>query len=368
MRILFITPYPPDQPGPDGMTLIAYYLVRFLSQEHTVTVWSSSTHPRSAKLWRHYLGGQQLPWYTSKRLSDNISKCLHAGTERYDLIYLHSPFSLGYIRSIQDTPVVAGVIDTMSDWFNQAAQFESNWLKRVHYRRESQLSHKLETQLLMNDLVKRIIVVSQTDKARLGNHEKIDVIPNGVDTSVFKPSEHQSKDTAIIFTGIMNYAPNADAVEFFYQSIWPQVRTPQLKWLVVGKHPTAKMQKIAARDPNVIVTGTVPSIVPYLQKSAVYVAPVRFGTGIKNKLLEAMACGLPVVALTGSTGGLESAPIQLANSEDFATVLNRLLGSPSERISVGQASRAYIERHHTWQAVCQRYTQVFTNALAESHR
>jgi glycosyltransferase involved in cell wall biosynthesis len=367
MRILFITPFPPEQPGPDGMTLIAYYLVRSLAKQHQVTVWSSSTHPRSAILWKHYLRSHQLPWYASKRLSDNISKSLQAGTEHYDLIYLHSPFSLGYIRSIHGTPVVAGVIDTMSDWFHQAAQFEASWLKRLHYRRESKLSRKLEEELLANDLVKKIVVVSQTDQTKLGVSPKIVVIPNGVDTATFKPSHQQPKQAAIIFTGIMNYAPNADAVEYFYQSIWPQVRTPQLKWLVVGKHPTAAMQNIAKRDPNIVVTGTVPSIVPYLQKAQVYVAPVRFGTGIKNKLLEAMACGLPVVALPGSTGGLESAPIQLADGNQFATTLNRLLHSESERASLGQAGRNYIETHHTWEAVCSSYAQVFTAALEESN-
>jgi glycosyltransferase involved in cell wall biosynthesis len=135
-------------------------------------------------------------------------------------------------------------------------------------------------------------------------------VPNGVDSSFFSSvrTEGSSKKEHcnFLFTGAMDYFPNEDGVLYFYQNIWPLIknREPKSKFYIVGYNPSKKVKKISCGDKDVIVTGKVSDIRQYMYKADVFVAPLRIARGVQNKVLEALASGLPVVATPQAVKGL----------------------------------------------------------------
>jgi glycosyltransferase involved in cell wall biosynthesis len=153
----------------------------------------------------------------------------------------------------------------------------------------------------------------------------------------------------------MNYAPNVDAVRWFCADILPLIRqaVPQAQLTICGSRPSKAVQRLAA-DPGVMVTGRVPDVRPYLNRAEVFVAPLRLARGIQNKVLEAMAMGLPVVAsgtVRNGTAIPEGEGILAADTaEAFAAHVIRLLSDDSYRAAMGTSARAVVERNHRWSA------------------
>lgn len=135
------------------------------------------------------------------------------------------------------------------------------------------------------------------------------VIPSGVDTRVFRPAEHPIPPDGIIFTGHFSHEQNRDAVRWFLARVWPAIRDrhPEIFFYVVGPNPPPDIRDSPWRDPQIVVTGEVTDVRPYLHRSAVYVCPIRMGSGMRGKVLEAMAAGVPVVATSAAVEGI---PIQ----------------------------------------------------------
>ena len=136
----------------------------------------------------------------------------------------------------------------------------------------------------------------------------IEVVPNGVDTSYFAPQkEPDHADALIAFHGNLAYSPNADAARFLAQDVFPRVLThvPQERLRLIGRNPPADVRALAG--PDVDVTGEVEDVRPLLAEATIVACAVRTGTGIKNKLLEAAALALPIVATTGAVGDLNFA-------------------------------------------------------------
>ncbi len=127
--------------------------------------------------------------------------------------------------------------------------------------------------------------------------QAIQVLPNGVDTTKFKPLNHDYNDAGtLLFTGNMDYAPNVDAVLYFTTDIWPLIRQkhPDVKFIIAGQRPIDKVLDLQ-NIPGITVTGFIPELQEMYNAASVVVAPLRFGAGTQNKVLEAMAMGIPVV-------------------------------------------------------------------------
>ena len=158
------------------------------------------------------------------------------------------------------------------------------------------------------------------------------VLPNGVDQQYFSTPQTPT-DGSILFTGVMNYFPNWDAVIHFHHHIFPRIRreVPATQFIVAGMHPPAQVRKLADRQTT--ITGFVPDIRPYLSKAAVCVVPLRIAMGIQNKILEAMAMGVPVVATSVANRGIHATherEILIADDPDsFAAATIRLLTNQS---------------------------------------
>ena len=193
------------------------------------------------------------------------------------------------------------------------------------------------------------------------------MVPNGVDTDYFKPMSVSSGKLSVIFTGGMAWHPNVDAVLYFYSEILPIVKksVPELEFYVVGMNPVKAVRDLAA-DKSVVVTGFVPDIRPYLAQSAVVVCPLRISFGIKNKVLEAMAMGKPVVGTPPSYDGIDVSygrdAIVARDPAEFAAKVVDFLKDGRMRAEIGQNAREFVEKKYSWERRALEYEQVFIQA------
>jgi sugar transferase (PEP-CTERM/EpsH1 system associated) len=187
---------------------------------------------------------------------------------------------------------------------------------------------------------------------------KIRVVPNGVDMQYFDPAEdwadpYEGNGQNVVFTGAMDYRANVDGVCWFAQRVWPAVREacPSARFYIVGSNPTASVTALSAY-PGIVVTGRVPDVRPWLRHANVAVAPLRLARGVQNKVLEALAMELRVVARPEALRGLEaplpSGVVVAESAKDFSEALIRCLNNWNEcRCGAG---RAYTRQRYSWEA------------------
>ncbi|MGB3788717.1 MAG: glycosyltransferase [Phormidesmis sp.] len=214
------------------------------------------------------------------------------------------------------------------------------------------------------------LVVTTTEDQKqirlLSGKNNIPVIPNGVDLEAFPYRDRDPGGQRLVFIGAMDNLPNIDAVTFLATEIFPLVseRYPEATLSLVGARPTPAVQALGEL-PNVIVTGKVPEMTPYLHQSTVCVVPMRTGYGIKNKTLEAMAAGIPVVASDRGLEGLEVdgdrvgvRSLRANTAKEFANAIQRLFESAELRQALSSNGRTMIEEEFTWAIAGQKYEQV----------
>ena len=182
-------------------------------------------------------------------------------------------------------------------------------------------------------------------------HEPV-VVGNGVDLVRFSPGS-PTHEPVIIFTGVMSYKPNIDAAAWFARRVMPRIlaAVPAARLDIVGKSP-AREVKALDELPGVRVVGPVDNTAESLRAAAVAVAPMRIAPGVQNKVLEAMACGLPVVCSTPAASGIDATPgehlLVRDDAGDVAARCVRLLLNPDERARLGRAARRRIEQRYDW--------------------
>jgi glycosyltransferase involved in cell wall biosynthesis len=234
-------------------------------------------------------------------------------------------------------------------------------------------------------------VVAHFDRDYLLNQDNslnLSVVPMGVDLKYFQPlkvnndsngadvTEKQNmtltvqedfaddRSKNLLFTGTMNYFPNSDAVIYFCNNVFPliQKRYPDATFYIVGNHPTEQIRRLSDQK-GVVVTGYVPDIRPYFEKASVFVAPLRAGSGIQTKNLEAMAMGIPVVTTSIGAMGLEAetdTELLIADTpETFAERVIYLIENPDIRQNLANAGRKRVEASYDWQVLVNRLEQVY---------
>jgi len=199
------------------------------------------------------------------------------------------------------------------------------------------------------------------------------VVPNGVDTEYFNTRTYTQKVShQLLFTGVMEYAPNHDAIMYFLDQILPHIRqeVPDVSLVVAGRNPLPALQNRVQGDPHIQLTGYVEDIRPYFEASSVYIAPLRSGAGMKNKVLEAWAMGIPVVATPVSCSGIAIKPgknILLADApETIAERVLELLRDPALRTSLAQEGRQTAEAHYSWKVQTGRLEEILYQALSRA--
>ena len=217
------------------------------------------------------------------------------------------------------------------------------------------------------------IVMSESD-ANILNKDKtvsnIAVIPNGVDIEVFPFSETNSQKTTISYFGNMEYFPNQDAVLYFYKQILPMIKQiiPDVKFLIVGRNPSLTVQSLA-KDGNVIITGTVDSVIPHYINSSICIVPLRAGGGTRLKILEAMAVGRPVVSTTIGCEGLnvtDGENILIADTPvQFAEKVIQLLKDNKLYQKIAVNGRQLVEDQYSWDRIADKLLATYVEMVSK---
>lgn len=227
----------------------------------------------------------------------------------------------------------------------------------------------------------RCTVVSDTDKeflVKLCGGGNFVTIPNGVDVDYFHISKGRIEPNTLVWAGSMSGAYNKDAVIYFLEKIWPNIQNeiPDARVTFVGNSPPKILKRMASQSTNVKCTGYVDDVRPYIANSAVFIAPLRSGSGTKVKVLNAMSQGKSVVTTSIGAEGIEAQvdeEIIIADDpEEFARKTVYLLKHSEEAQKIGQRARRVIEEKYDWEVINTTIRQVYKefeprNSLSDKH-
>jgi len=333
MRLVFLThrlPYAPNR----GDRIRAYHLLRTLVDEHEVHLVSLVHDAEEAAevegLRSIARSVTAIPVSRPARLA--AAALSLAGDRPLTQVLLHSPAIRPALRSLMarerpevavafctamarytvepplaGLPWVLDMVDVDSEKWRTMG--EANGPVALIYRREARLLRAFERRAMT--LAAATTIVSERERVLLGQiapGSASVVVPNGIDVQAFHPTGPPSETQDVIFCGVFNYGPNEAGARWLATEVWPLVTRAlpgAVLWLV-GMHPTAAVRELAS-DPTVRVTGAVPQVQPYLWRSAVAAAPLQLARGIQNKVLEALAAGLPCVVTPQVLEGLPDA-------------------------------------------------------------
>lgn len=221
----------------------------------------------------------------------------------------------------------------------------------------------------------QIAFISARDRAAVaGENSDVHVVPNGVDSDFWRPTDKVSHRNTIALTGEMSYRPNTDAAMVLVRKVMPILRReldhPQL--LLIGRAPPAALEDEVRGQDDITLTGYVDDVRPWIQQASLFAAPIRFASGMQNKILEAMAMKLPVVTTAVVEEGLrsdatEGNPVIVAgvdNEREFADAIIRLLRDPVECASRGEAGRAYVKQNFSWASSARMFERMCLDAIA----
>ena len=296
-------------------------------------------------------------------------------TQSFDLVQFEAIESACYLTLVrQKFPNAKICFDT----FNAEAE-----LQRVIYEIDRQSVKTLPKALYSYVQSKRIyqyegelcrlsdcvLTVSDEDAEFLKKYsgvEAVFVVPSGIIVDDYqKTSEMVAlKHPALVFTGKMDYRPNVDAILWFASEIFPSIQNAVdgIQLYVVGQKPSASIQALGEIQ-NIHVTGRIPSVLPYLQATDLYIAPLRMGSGTRLKILEAMASGCAIVATSLATAGLISemkTTLSIVDtSQQFAQTIINLLQQPEQRRTMAQQSQVVVRQYYDWSVLIPRLLRAY---------
>ena len=273
--------------------------------------------------------------------------------EPFDLVHLSGvDTALLVLETLATTPVVWDVCDCTSRYYARQAGAERGRARRLWYRLQAARYRRLERRLFGRDLT--VFVSSPSEAAAFRRQVgpwrcRVEVVPTGVDPVPAAPLG--SGPPRLVFTGALAYRPNADAVRYLCREIFPRVRRlhPDARLSIVGPGASPELRAACEGD-GVEFLGFVPDVFDVLRRSTMFVCPMREGTGIKVKVLEAMACGLPIVATPLALEGIPEAEdgrhLRVASvAATFADRVSELLRDPGLRRLLGERARGLSARY-----------------------
>ena len=211
------------------------------------------------------------------------------------------------------------------------------------------------------------ILVNKKDKEILEKtiKTKLDVISNGVDTKFFKNNTEKT-EPKIVFLGDMSTPPNNDAVKYFVEEIYPKVlNEKEIPFCIVGRNPSEYIENL--KNKNISVTGSVDDVRKYLNKGTIFVTPMVSGTGIKNKILEAMSMNLPVVSTSTGINGIDAINNKeylLADNPDiFATQVIKLAENPELYEFIGNNARKFVKENYSWEHAMNKMENIIKSLI-----
>lgn len=394
MNILYVChrfPFPPKRGG----KIRPFNMIRhFTSQGHQVTVCSMSRSESEAQegegIAEHCLRFEmasvknpvqilrmvaRLPlttpssmgFFYSPELKRRIEKLLT--TQHFDLIFVHCSSVAQYVEDVKGIPKVLDFGDMDSQKWLEYANYKPFPLS-LGYRLEGKKMEMAEKRLARKfDLCTATTRAEWETLRNYGTARATDWFPNGVDANYFKPDGEGYDPDTLSFIGRMDYYPNQECMFDFCRNTHPliQSRRPGAKLLIVGADPTPAVRKLAEL-PGVTVTGSVPDVRPYILRSAAMVAPLNIARGTQNKILEAMAMGVPVVTSPAGAGGVDAEDgihfLVGRNPIEYAENCLRLMQNAEERARFSVAGRERMLANHDWRASMRRLDTIVDRLLA----
>jgi len=240
--------------------------------------------------------------------------------------------------ALRDLPLVLDMVDVDSAKWATMAETHAPPLSWV-YGREARVLRAFEATAAAHASTTMVVTENERQTmTAIAPGARVEVVPNGVDAARLRPTGEPTGEPVIVFCGVMNYAPNEEAAIWFAREVWPLViaRRPDARFEIIGSGPTPTVQALADPKTNVAVIGEVPDVAPHLWKAAVSVAPLRTARGIQNKVLEAIAAGLPTVITPIVSEGVPNLVLSAcriaASPQAFAeAVLTYLESPPAQR-------------------------------------
>ena len=294
----------------------------------------------------------------------------HVRSGAVDAVHVEHLRGSGYALAARDAvaatasarkiPVVWDSVDSITYLFEQSARQSGSPSKRLMTQIDLARTRRYEGWLIGQ--FDHTVVTSRIDRDALLKIARvrpspITVVSNGVDLETFTPGDATRDADTLIFSGKMSYHANITAVLHLVRDIMPAVwaKRPAVRLTIAGKDPSPEVRALARTHPGrVLVTGSVPDLAAFLRKTSVAVVPIVYGAGVQNKVLEAMATCTPVVASQTAVAALDesvSQAIRIARDDSaFAAHVLSLLESEAARRLYGAAGRAFVERHHAWDA------------------
>ncbi len=381
-RVLFLAhrlPYPPNK----GDKIHSFHVLRHLAAKHDVLLGTFIDEPgdeqfvpqvrqmckelhvsridRHSAMLRSLVGlatGEPLSqrFYRDQPMADWVRGIRRA--QRADVVMVYSSTMAQYARGF-DVPALVDFGDMDSaKWAEYASTlvWPLSWL----YRREARELHRVERQAAAASAWSFFATEPEAEQFRLSSPDvaaRVAVLGNGVDADYFcavpgRVSPFARAESALVFTGAMNYWPNVDAVTWFCGQVLPALRQrwPRLSLYIVGRSPSAAVRALAGDA--VHVTGTVDDVRPYLQHAAVVVAPLRVGRGVPNKVLEGMAMERAVVTTAVSAKSIQAhTGVNLLcadTAEETISAIDSLLRDTTLARQMGAAGRRCVVHEHSW--------------------
>jgi polysaccharide biosynthesis protein PslH len=305
----------------------------------------------------------QVLYFHSAELQQKLNDLL--STHKYDAVHVQHLRMSPYLANRKDIPRILDLPDAFSLYWKRRKLVKRSLLTSLFENFEQARVLKYESVLKEYDLALACSAEDLDYLSRTHQANNLRLLPNGVDLETFAPKGHDySHNKTILFTGNMDYAPNVDAVVYFTESILPlvQAKVPGVQFVIAGQRPIKKVTDLAGE--HVKVTGFVKDLAAAYNSASVVVAPLRFGAGTQNKVLEAMAMGVPVVCSHIGFKGLAiksgDGAIMQTEPEAFAGSVVDILSSAELRKKMGTTGMQIIRERFDWDIIAQTLERYFT--------
>lgn len=396
MKLLFLTPRVP-YPLDGGTNLRNFRLMQSAAHEHEVHLLSFADrplrpdhlevlqalcrrvelrpvppHPAYRRLARTL--SSQLPDMAYRRWSAGFAQTLRAllAEERYDVVQAEGIEMARYLPIAQR----GGARPVFSEHnVEHLLQRRAYLVDRTHPARlPKALYSMLQARKLARfeaaacRLADLTLTVSEDDAAALRKLEsggRYRVVPNAIDPSAYPERQGWPARPTVLFTGTLDYRPNADAVRWLLDKVMPLVweHVPEARVLIVGRGPAADLVARGQHDPRIAVSGEVESVDPYWTRASLYALPVRGGGGTRFKAMEAMAAGLPLVSTPMGMEGIQAADgthyLAGQTPTQLAAAIVRLLGDEALRERLAAAGSQLVREQYDWQVVAARLLDAY---------
>lgn len=310
------------------------------------------------------------PMCTAYCWSRAMSKSVQESVRNLDFDVVH----IEHLRAAHfaplggQAPIVFDSVDCLTGLFRQMGDNRRNLLAKCLMREEAWKLARHEPRMLRR--FASVLVTSSSEKSelhRLDPSLPVQVLPNGVDTEYFAPADVKKHPRRVVFSGKMSYHPNAQAALWFAENVFPALvkRWPDAEFVIVGSGPPPEITRLGA-IPGITVTGYVDDIRPYLAGASVAVVPMRIAVGVQNKLLEAMAMGLPVVASPAAARatGQDCPGVVIAEDVDGTIdAVSALLNSPEQASALGVQARQAVASRFSWDSSLELLENIYRGLI-----